>query len=84
MNPEASNPRHQPRRNGATAMRPPSIAIVGPDRHGMYVIEMRNGAGRTIALFVPESEGGDVLGPIQERMPYGLVLSDPADVPTVR
>jgi hypothetical protein len=64
-------------------MRAPSITIAGPDRHGMFVIELRSGAGRSIALFVPESEGGDVLRPIQERIPYGLVLVDPTDVTIV-
>ncbi|MEA2903632.1 MAG: hypothetical protein QOG83_2716 [Alphaproteobacteria bacterium] len=64
-------------------MHAPSIKVIGPNRHGMYVVELRSGGGRSIALFVPDDQGGDVLRDIQERIPYGLVLHDPADAQIV-
>jgi len=58
----------------------PAIRIIGPNRAGIFIVEFQSGSGESLALFIPENEGGQVLSNIQERMPYGLKLQDPADL----
>jgi len=50
------------------------INIHGP-RAGKYLVEFRTDDGRTLGLFVPASHG-EVLGVLQEAMPYGLLVRD--------
>jgi hypothetical protein len=58
----------------------PAIRIIGPNRANVFIVEFQNGHGESLSLFIPASEGGHVLSHIQERIPYGLKLHDPADV----
>ena len=47
-----------------------SIGAIAQDSGGMDVV---------LAFFIPAHEAGNILTDIQERIPYGLRLQDPAD-----
>jgi len=51
------------------------IMIYGPKDDGTYVIEFRASEGKTLAISIPRSET-TVVRHFQERMPYGLFVSD--------
>ena len=51
------------------------IMIFGPKSDGTYVVEFRTAAGETLAISIPASETR-VVWHFQERMPYGLFVSD--------
>jgi hypothetical protein len=51
------------------------IMIFGPKTDGTYVVEFRTSEGDVLAISVPRSEAA-VIRHFQERMPYGLFVSD--------
>lgn len=57
----------------------PSIRVIGPNRENFFVVEFCSRNGESLAFLIPEQAAGNVLTDIQERIPYGLTLPDPAD-----
>ena len=57
----------------------PSIRVMGP-QGGLFVVEFCGNSGRSLTILLPQEAGGDILRDIQDRIPYGLRLFDPADV----
>ena len=55
------------------------IDIIGPNA-GKYIVAFRTEDGRSMGLLVSAAHA-DVLGEIQERIPYGLAVPDVADAP---
>ena len=60
-------------------MTTPSIRVLGP-HGGLFVVEFCGNSGRSLTILLPQEAGGDILRDIQDRIPYGLCLFDPADV----
>jgi len=63
-----------------TDMDMPSIRVIGPNRANYFLVEFCSSKGECLTFFISEHEAGNVLADIQERIPYGLKLPDPADV----
>jgi hypothetical protein len=51
------------------------IMIFGPKNDGTYVVKFRTAAGEALAISIPGSEAA-VIRQFQERMPYGLFVSE--------
>jgi len=60
-------------------MTTPFIRVTGP-HGGLFVVEFCGNSGRSLTILLPQEAGGDILSDIQDRIPYGLCLFDPADV----
>lgn len=57
----------------------PSIRVIGPGNAKVFVVEFCSSSGECLAFCIPAHEAGNVLTDIQERIPYGIKLPDPAD-----
>jgi hypothetical protein len=57
------------------------IDIIGPSG-GKYIVAFRTADGRSMGLLV-SAEHAEVLGEIQEKMPYGLAVPDLDDAPPI-
>jgi hypothetical protein len=51
------------------------IMIYGPKTDGTYVVGFKTAAGEALAISIPKTETA-VIRHFQERMPYGLFVSD--------
>jgi hypothetical protein len=55
------------------------IDIIGPNG-GKYIVAFRTADGRSMGLLVSAAQA-EVLGEIQEKIPYGLAVPDLDDAP---